>query len=129
MFAGLIFVGCTSVLLLISSVALINTPEAPFRWFGTIVSFASSMALMTAGAGSIYQTIFLSRDLDIYCQGGFPNMANMALTYLDEIHKIEHYYVRENMCVKNRCPCSTKIDRNAFGVRSSELDSLEIFEG
>ena len=56
-------------------------------------------------------------------------MANMALTYLDEIHKVEHYYVRENMCIKNRCPCSTKIDQNAFGVRSSELNSLEIFEG
>ena len=56
-------------------------------------------------------------------------MATMALTYLDEIHKVEHYYVRENMCVRNRCPCSTKIDQNAFGVRASELDSLEIYEG
>ena len=56
-------------------------------------------------------------------------MANMAKIYLEELHRVEHYYVKENMCVRERCPCSTKVDQNAFGVRASELDNLEIYEG
>ena len=56
-------------------------------------------------------------------------MATMAYDYIDGLHRIEFDYVSENMCRRNKCPCSTKIDPGVFGLRQIELNSLEIFEG
>ena len=75
------------------------------------------------------QTLDVREHMELFCSGGFPIMTRVTEHYVGRLHEVESRYVRENMCVKNRCECSNKIEPSAFGIRKPEFDDLSYAEG
>jgi hypothetical protein len=128
-YVNLIIISVFSILLLISAIGLIAYPEAPFRWFGTIISLVGSLGMIYLGARSMLQTLDVRSHIELYCHGGFVDMTDIVESYTVRLHEVERQYVGEYMCITDRCECSNKIEPASFGIRISEFDSLSYSEG
>jgi len=126
-FVCLVINGIVSILLGIAGLKLIKDPECLLRYFCFAGSLSSCVALLVSGSTISNHAYHFTDDMDLFCQGGFPNIALITETYLNAFREVEINYIERYMC-KDFCACTPKINRDKFGSRADEFDGLS-FDG
>ena len=105
LFWGLLNTALFSALLVGSGFALLKSPELVFRYFGALTSLTMSVILIMSGYQAFTQAYNFESNLELFCQGGFPQFGGIAQTYVDSFYQVSHHYIDLNMCRPNRCSC------------------------
>lgn len=92
-YVNLIVISIFSILLFVSAIGLLGSPEAPFRWFGTIVSLVGSLGMIYLGARSMLQTLEVRSHVELFCSGGFVDMIAITEAYTKRLHEVDTKYV------------------------------------
>lgn len=71
----LISSGILSILLGWSGLAIIQSADTFLRYFGAFGSLISCLLLLASGTSIMNHALSLTSDVDLYCNGGFPDLA------------------------------------------------------
>jgi hypothetical protein len=89
-----------------------------------LFSLVMCVGLLYAGNYTLWTSANVERQINLFCDGGFPKMTDLSRTLIQNFIDAEFRHIDRYMCRKDYCPCSQRVDPINFADRASEFADL-----